>query len=72
MLALVGVLEQRIATLEEKANKNSTNSSKPHRPRILLRSSGDLPLLPRARNGAGNPVTAVVFAPWFHPNNFAR
>ena len=29
VLALVGVLEQRIATLEEKANKNSTNSSKP-------------------------------------------
>src|SRR5208283_5073706 len=28
VLALVGVLEQRIATLEEKANKNSTNSSK--------------------------------------------
>src|SRR3982750_2691744 len=29
VLALVRALEQRIATLEERVNKNSTNSSKP-------------------------------------------
>ena len=69
--SLVRCLEQRIADLEERLGKNSTNSSKPP----LLRSplgQAATPAPPRARSGAGNPAIIARSAHSYRPSNSAR
>ena len=71
VLALVRSLEQRIATLEERVNKNSTNSSKPPSsdpPSVKRRP----PNPPPARGAAASPVTPARSANWSRRISSAR
>jgi hypothetical protein len=66
-MTLVQSFEQRIADLEDRLGKNSTNSSKPRRPTRLRSSDGRRPRS-RAASGAGSPAIAIASGPWSRPN----
>jgi transposase len=57
--SLVQSFEKRIADLEERLNKNSTNSSKPPSS-DPPRSSGDHRPPPRGRSGEDSPAIAIT------------
>jgi len=66
VLALMRSLERRIAALEERLNKNSTNPSKPPSsdpPSVKRRT----PVTPPVRGVTANPATPAKSASWFRP-----
>jgi transposase len=70
--ALVDFYERRIAELEQRLGRNSTNSSKPPSSDPPHSSGGVHRPLPRARSGAGSPDTADTSAPWSPPEQLRQ